>query len=316
MQKNIDLEKNKELFEFVKLDEQKSEHLSSAPYSYFKSVFKAFIKKPAAIIGLVLFVILIAGVIIIPLLGHEGLYDITNVDIRFLKPSAKHLWGTDSVGRDLFFSTWKAAGYSLWLATVSAIINLVLGVILGLVWGFFKKLDWIFIEFYNLITNIPAMLIYMLLSTVFVQAVPGMPVELRLILALTLIGWIGIARFVRNQVLIITNREYNIASITLGTPAGRIMTKNLLPYIMAVIVTSSMTLIPGMISSEVTLSYFGLGLPSESVSIGAMLDAGRSEFLTHPGPLLAPGGILAYIILTFFLIGLALSDALDPKTHR
>lgn len=303
-----------ELFHFVELDETKSEHLSKEPYSYMKAVFRSFIKKPAAIIGIISFIVLILGIIIIPQFAYDGAYkhDISNINASI---SRAHLWGTDRIGRDLFFSTWKAAGYSLWLATISAIINLIIGILLGLVWGFFKKIDWLFIEIYNLISNIPSMLLYMLLSTIFIQA-GSLPIEIRLIFTLTLTGWLGIARFVRNQTIIINDREYNIASKTLGTPARRMMTKNLLPYIMAVIVTSSMTLIPNMISSEVSLSYFGLGLPSDSVSLGALLDLGRRDFLQYPLPLLAPGILLALIIFTFFLIGIALSDALDPKTHR
>lgn len=312
---------DKELFTFVKLDETKSEKLASAPYSYFRSVLKSFIKKPAAIIGIICMILLIGGAVFIPMFAPEGAFDkdillISSNGGNPIKPSAKYIWGTDLIGRDLFFSTWKAARYSLWLALISASINVILGIVFGLIWGFFKKLDWLFIEIYNLISNIPSMLIYMLLSTIFVQSVPTMSVDVRLIISLTLIGWIGIARFIRNQVLIITNREYNIASITLGTPARKIMTKNLLPYLMAIIITSSMTIVPGMISSEVTLSYFGLGLPTDSISIGALLELGRRDFLQFPAPLLAPGGILAFIILSFFLVGLALSDALDPRTHK
>jgi len=121
---------------------------------------------------------------------------------------------------------------------------------------------------------------------------------------------------VRNYVLIISNREYNVASKTLGTPAHRIMTKNFLPYLLGIIITEASLTIPGMISSEVTLSYFGLGLPSSSISIGALLDLGRTNFVAYPFQLLAPAGVLAIIIFVFFLLGITISDALDPKKHR
>ena len=74
--------------------------------------------------------------------------------------------------------------------------------------------------------------------------------------------------------------------------------------------------IPGMISSEVSMSFFGVGLPTDTISIGILLDQGRTYFMQYPWQLLAPAGILATVILGFYLIGLALSDALDPKTHR
>ena len=150
----------------------------------------------------------------------------------------------------------------------------------------------------------------------FSKAFPNTTAEMRLIIALSLLGWIGLARFIRNQVLIINNRDYNVASKTLGTPPFRIMIKNLLPYILAVIITEASLMIPGMVSSEVSMSYFGVGLDSAAVSIGAVLQLGMTNFIQYPWQLLAPAGILAWIIFTFFLLGLALSDALDPKKHR
>ena len=156
----------------------------------------------------------------------------------------------------------------------------------------------------------------MLLAKILSANFPLLPVEVRLIISLTITGWIGVALFVRNQTLIITNREYNVASITLGTPSWRIMIKNLLPYLLAVIITQLSLMIPGMISSECSLSFFGVGLPSNAISIGAILDLGRKYFKAYPWELLAPAGFLAAIIFAFYLIGLALSDALDPKKHR
>ena len=172
------------------------------------------------------------------------------------------------------------------------------------------------IEIYSLISNIPSLLLYMLISVIVSANFPQLPVEARLIFALTITGWLGVALFVRNQTIIITNREYNVASKTLGTPAWRIMLKNLLPYLLAVIITQLSLMIPGMISSECSLSYFGVGLPSNAVSIGAILDVGRKYFQDFPHELLVPSLFLAAIIFAFYLIGLALSDALDPKKHR
>lgn len=314
---NENVEDKKYLFSFAKFDETKSEHLASQPYSYIKSVLKAFINRPAAILGIALLIIFLLYIIIIP----EILPDVSLIDssVKYdvnQGPSLKHLFGTDKVGRDLFYAIWIGARKSTWLAVISSVIVLSVGIIFGMIWGFFRKLDWLFIEIYNLVTNIPSLLIYMLLSIVFVKNLPNVPVEVRLILSLTMTSWLGTAMFLRNQILIISDREYNIASKTLGTPARRIMTKNLLPFLVAIIVTSSMTIIPGMVSGEVTLSYFGLGLPSDTISIGAMLKFGLSTFQENPWALIVPGGVLAFMIMTFYLIGIALADALDPRTHR
>lgn len=303
------------LFHRVPLDTEESEHLAAEPYSYWKSVFRVFWKKPSAKIGVITFAVLILCMIIIPIFTPEG-YISYNTAEKNLYPSILHPFGTDSVGRDLFFMIFIGLRKSLILALISSGINIVIGTLVGLAWGFFRKIDPILIEVYNLVSNIPSILLYMLLAVVFSFAFPDMMVEMRLVIALTLFGWFGIALFVRNFTLIITNREYNIASKTLGTSSWRIMTKNLLPFLLGVIITNLSLTIPGMISSEVSLSYFGFGLPSSDISVGALLDLGRTNFIKYPHQLLVPGLALALVIFIFYLLGLALSDSLDPKTHR
>lgn len=303
------------MFRTVPLNEEESEHLAAEPYSYWKSVFRVFIKKPSAIIGLSVLAILLLGTIIIPFFAPEE-YLKSNIDIRNLAPSAEHLFGTDVVGRDLFFMLWIGLRKSMILALITSAINIVLGTIVGLIWGFFRKLDPIFIEIYNLISNVPSILLYMLLSVIFSRAFPGISPEVRLVIALSLFGWIGVALFIRNFTLIINDREYNVASKTLGTSSWRIMMRNLLPFLLGIIITEISLMIPGMISSEVSLSYFGFGLPSGSISIGSLLDLGRRYFVDYPWQLLAPAFFLAVVIFVFYLMGLALSDSLDPKKHR
>ncbi|MDD4063061.1 MAG: ABC transporter permease [Bacilli bacterium] len=316
-----------ELFVPVTLDEKESEHIAKESYSYWKSVLRVFIRKPSAIIAITSLFLIIALSLIVPILTPaeylraDGTFA-TNIPIRDLAPGEEgvdgvsHFWGTDSIGRDLFYITWTGARKSLVLAMISTTIIVIIGTLFGLIWGFFRKLDPFFVELYNLISNIPALLVYMLLATIFMQRFPTMPAEIRLIIALTMTSWIGLARFLRNQIIIINNREYNIASRALGTPGFRIMFKNLLPYILAVIITNATLTIPGMISSEVTMSFFGVGLDSATASIGALLELGRTNFMLKPWQLLAPAGVLAFIIFAFFLLGTSLSDALDPKKHR
>ncbi len=304
-----------DLFYRVELVEVESENLAAEPYSYWKSVFKVFIRKPSAIISISVLAILLLCIFIIPSLAYEGAYSF-NLDIKDLGPSAQHLWGTDNVGRDLFFISWAGAGKSLLLALISSTVVLIIGTIVGLLWGYLKKIDWLFVEIYNLVTNIPSLLIYMLLSIVFSTSLKDIPVEVRLVFSLTFLGWLGLALLIRNMVLIIDNREYNVASKTLGTPASRIMFRNYLPYILGVIITEFSLIIPGMVSSEVSLSYFGVGLPTKDISIGAILQNGIQNYSLYPWQLLAPAFVLAIIIFVFFLMGTALSDALDPKSHR
>lgn len=308
-------EEENKLFKRVKLSESESEHLAAEPYSYWKSVFRVFIRKPAAIIGMICFIAMLLSIIIVPLFAPADAYS-KNINMISQAPSLSHLWGTDLVGRDMFFMCFRGLSKSLILAVISSTLNIVVGTLVGLVWGYNRKLDPFLIELYNLVSNIPSLLFYMLLAFIFSNAFPTMTAEVRLVIALSITGWIGIALFIRNQTLIITNREYNVASITLGTPTFRIMMKNLLPYLLAVIITEFSLLLPSMISSEVAMSFFGVGLPSTDISLGVILNNGYSYFTDYPWQLLAPAGVLAFVIFTFYLLGLALSDALDPRKHR
>ncbi len=304
-----------DLFVHVDVKQEESEKLTTEPYSYWKSVFKIFIKRPATILALLVLGVLILGIIIIPLFAPNGAFD-TNPLTMNLAPSIEHFFGTDTVGRDLWFCTWKGAGKSLLIAIVESIIILILGTVGGLCCGYFKKLDGLFVEIYNFVSNIPSLLIFMLLSIIFTYSLPNLPTEFRLVLSLTMLGWLSLALMIRNLVLIIDNREYNVASKTLATPASRIMFKNYLPYLLGVIITEFSLIIPGMISSEVSMSYFGVGLTSLDISLGAILELGIKYYSLYPWQILAPGFLLAVIIFAFFILGTTFSDALDPKKHR
>lgn len=308
-------EEEDKLFKRVALNEKESERLAAEPYSYWRSVLRVFIKKPSAKIAIFCLAVMILSMIIVPFLAPDGVYSY-HLEIKNLPPSWQHFWGTDAVGRDLFFMCFKGLSKSLGLALISSVINVVVGTLVGLLWGYKRKIDPVMIEVYNLFSNIPSLLLYMLLAFVFSNAFPDLSPETRLVVALCLTGWIGVALFVRNLTIIITNREYNVASITLGTPTFRIMIKNLLPYVLAVIITEFSLLLPAMISSEVSMSFFGVGLPKTEISIGVLLDLGRTKFIDYPWELLAPALVLAFVIFTFYLFGLALSDALDPRKHR
>ncbi len=124
-------------------------------------------------------------------------------------------------------------------------------------------------EIYNVINNIPTTILLMLLTYIMRPSLKTM------IVAMCATGWLGMARFVRNQIVIIRDREYNLASRCLGTPTSRIITRNLLPYLVSVIVMRIALSIPGTIGWEVFLTYIGLGLPINIPSLGNLLNEGR-----------------------------------------
>lgn len=126
------------------------------------------------------------------------------------------------------------------------------------------------------------------------------------------------ARFIRNQIYIIRDRDYNTASRCLGTPTWKILIKNCLPYLISVIMLRMALTIPGAIGSEVFITYIGLGLPTEIPSLGNLIIEGR-KLISVPNErflLVYPTVILSIITISFYVIGNAFSDASDPKNHR
>ena len=126
------------------------------------------------------------------------------------------------------------------------------------------------------------------------------------------------ARFIRNQILIIRDRDYNVASRCIGTPTSRIVLRNLLPYLVSVIMLRMALTIPAAIGSEVFITYIGLGLSVETPSLGNLINDGR-KVMMQAGlryQLLYPDHhALSFVTIAFYLIGNAFSDAADPKNH-
>ena len=184
-----------------------------------------------------------------------------------------------------------------------------IGVIIGAVWGLSKRVDVIMTEVYNIIGNVP----YILLISVLVMILSAS--FWAMVFALTVTGWLGIAYFIRTQVIIIRDREYNIASKCLGTSTFRIAMKNILPFMVSVIVTLAATEIPSYISYEVFLSYIGLSM--SDMSLGKLIYEAEGSMLT-PGfefEFWCPVAVASIITVVLYVVGQNLGDASDPRTH-
>jgi oligopeptide transport system permease protein len=130
-------------------------------------------------------------------------------------------------------------------------------------------------------------------------------------------GWLPMARFVRNQIVIIRDREYNLASRCLGTPTERLIRKNLLPYLVSVIMLRIALAIPQAIGQEVFLTYIGLGLPVSIPSLGNLINEGRIVMMSASTryQLLFPALVLSAVTISFYVMGNAFADAADPRNH-
>ena len=308
------------LFRFIDKDTIQSEKITAPRYSYWASVFRVFFRKKVNIILICVFVILLLGAFIIPAIAPYKPYEnITDAKTFNLNPKAamdyfggfsvKWLLGSGPMGNSIFYGIMASARTSLVLAVICAAINMTIGIIMGAVWGYSKRFDQVMLVIYNIIANVP----YILMISVLVYVIGAG--FWSFVFALTITGWLGIAYFFRTQVLIIRDREYSLASRCLGTPIPRMISRNILPFLTSVIVTLLATELPSYISMEVFLSYIGVGLSAEVPSLGRMIQEGQSAFLVYPWEFWPPVAIAAAITIILYVLGQNLADASDPRTH-
>lgn len=303
----------KKLFEFAEFDETKSEHIEAPRYSYWKSVWRTFFNSKFTVCVAIFMVAIVSFALIQPLYsGYSPMIapNINNQEMKFLTPGTQgYLFGTDNIGNSVFDAVWAGARNSIIVSFICTGINMVLGVIVGAVWGFSKKMDKWMIEVYNVVSNVPFLLLAMILSYVLGSGFKP------LIFTMSVTEWIFVAYFIRTQVMIIRDREYNLASKCLGTPTWTIITKNIMPYLISVIMTYISREIPSLISYEVFLSYMGLGLGSQYASLGKMISTYTSFMNGYPHLFWIPVGVLAIISISLYIVGQRLADAADPRTH-
>ena len=301
-----------DLFTFAEFDEMESEHIAAPRYSYWKSVFRTFFRNKFTVAVAILLLFILCFALIQPLTsGYSPILtpNINNSEMKFLKPSAEHIFGTDHVGNEVFDAVWAGARNSIIISFVCTGINMIIGILVGAVWGFSKKMDKWMIEVYNIVANIPFLLLAMILCYVLGAGMKS------LIITMTCTEWVIVAYFIRTQVMIIRDREYNMASKCLGTRTMTMITKNILPYLISVIMTYVARMIPNLISYEVFLSYMGLGLGTTNASLGQSINLYTSYMKGYPHLFWIPVSVVALISLSLYIVGQRLADAADPRTH-
>lgn len=306
----------KEQFEFAAYDENAAQKIGYSNYSYWKSTVQSFLQNKVAVSLMIIIVVILLFTCIQPFLPNQVDPNLVNNDasgiqIRNQSPNTTFWFGTNSIGQDLWSRVWAGTRTSLTIGFFVAIIEAIVGITVGILWGYIRKLDFIFTEIYNVLDNIPSTIVLILFSYVMRPSITS------LIIAMCLTRWISMARFIRNQILMIRDRDYNLASRCLGTPTKRIVFRNLLPYLVSVIMLRMALAIPEAIGSEVFITYIGLGLPVNIPSLGNLITTGRT-LLMSPDlryQLIFPTVVLSIVTISFYIIGNAFADAADPKNH-
>ncbi|EKB55256.1 ABC transporter permease [Facklamia hominis] len=296
-------------FQLVGITESETDVLSDKVVSFWQEVFLTFKKNKLAMFGLVVLVLVALMAIFVPIFSP---YTYSEQTSQYnAAPSSQFWFGTDNLGRDIFVRAWVGARISLFIGLSAALVNVLIGVVYGSIAGLAGgKVDNLMMRICDVLNAVPYLLIVIMLLVVMKQGLVPM------IAAMTITGWISMARIVRTEVLSLKNQEYVLAARTLGASTGHLIRRHLVPNAMGIIIVQMTLSVPGAIFTESYLSFLGLGVTPPMSSWGTMASEGAKAILTAPWRLLFPALLISLTIFAFNAVGDGLRDALDPKLRK
>lgn len=286
--------------------------------SLWRQVFQRLLKKRMAILGLIFLLFIFLFSFVGPFLSpYTNTVDPTNIK---QPPSAQHWLGTDALGRDVLTRLMLAGRISLTVGLGSMVMSIFLGATLGILSGYYRGIvDQIIMRIADVLMTIPGLPLLFIMAAIMSEW--KVPAEHRLyivMIMLSLVGWPGLARLVRSQVLSLREREFMRATDALGLRDRRKLLNHLLPNIVPLLIVAGTLNVGGAILSESVLSYFGLGVIPPTASWGNMINAANSliDFQQRPWLWIPPGLAIFLTVISINLLGDGLRDAMDPNLQR
>ncbi len=271
---------------------------------------RRFAANPLALLGLVVFVVLLLAAAAAPLITPANYDDTQYVAQTYAFPSGAHLFGVDAVGRDFFSRNIYAIRVSLAIGLGAALVSALIGIPLGAVAGFYgRRIDWVVSRILEVFQVIPPFMIAILLSTLS----GGGLIELVLIISFT--SWMNMCRLVRAELLTLREEDFILAAHAQGIGPGRIIVRHLLPNALGPIVVAFSLTVPSAIITEAGLSFLGVGVNPPTPSWGTMIAEGLSSATYYWHLELFPVLLLTVTVLSLSFIGDGVRDALDPSAR-
>lgn len=323
--------------------EKKSMVVMRESVSFWKDGFGRLRKNKLAMASLVVIIFIMIFAFILPsfypysyeqqLRGSENLGIMKYSDTEMERINAgehvfPHFLGTDSLGRDLTIRLMVGSKISLLVGIVASAIILVIGSVYGSIAGYFGgKVDMIMMRTVDIIYTVPDILVIILLSVTLKYPLKELADNVKgfnwintvgiglisIFIVFSLLYWVGMARIVRGQVLMMKEQEYVVAAKALGASDERIIKKHLLTNSIGTLIVTTTLQIPSSIFTESFLSFLGLGVSAPMPSLGSLASQAIGGITSYPHRLLAPAIMISLIILSFNLLGDGLRDAFDPK---
>lgn len=287
-----------------------SEEICRPSLSFWEDVWRRFRLSKVAVAGLITLVLLMIIATFGPLFSSHPYYE-TNLALKNHPPSLTYWFGTDDLGRDMFTRICFGARISLFVGISAATLDLFIGVLWGGVAAFAGgRIDNLLMRIADILYAIPYLLVVIMLMVVMGSGL------IPILVALTITGWIGMARIVRGQILQLKEQEYILAVTALGAGYRRILFKHLIPNAIGPIIVTMTLTIPLAIFTEAFLSFLGLGVQAPMASWGTMASDGLPAMRYYPWRLFFPAFFISVTMLGFNLVGDGLRDALDPKLRK
>ncbi len=282
-------------------------------------IFDNFMAKKTAVLGVIIFTIILLIIIVVPMFINT---DLNNIDTGkiFQPPSKEHWFGTDELGRDYFIRVLVGGRITLLSSFVLTAVAMTLAVILGIAAGYFGGVvDMLIMRSSEIISSIPFLAIAIMISVILREA--ETPTNIRIVYIMILIGfisWGGYARLIRANVMSLRESEFMLASKSLGIKRFNQMFRHLLPNIIGVVIIGTALRFASSILVESGLSFLGLGTQEPDASWGALINNAKSFTIISQRwwIWMIPSAFIILSVFSINLIGDGLTDAINPKENE
>jgi oligopeptide transport system permease protein len=264
---------------------------------------------PAALAALILMSVIIALTLFGPWFNPNNVQSLDWLHVA-MQPGLQnaHWFGTDRLGRDLFVRTLAGTRVSIAIGLAASAISLIVGVSYGAIAGYVGgRTDHLMMRLIEILSGLPLIFFVIFLTVIFGRS------DYLLFVAIGAVGWLTVARIVRGQTLSIRRQEYIAAAVASGARTGRILARHVIPNVLGPVIVYATLTVPQIILFESFLSFLGLGIQEPGASLGTLIAEGVGEMEAAPWIPLAPGIVLAVLLLCLNIFGDGLRDALDVK---